>query len=195
MSKRILALAAVLALALTVFIFPTTSLAWEWRYSCCSNGKPLNVRSGPGKDYPVISKVPYGQQIGVDHDLGNGWSEVYVGSQNIGYCMTGLMTRTQPGPYVPPTPSDPTIIPEAGYNDLFNQARLVTPYTVTLYPTPNSGEAANVRWAPSKKATLLARYSAGAQVTVIAELGINWYQVMDPATGAVGFVNAAYVTR
>ena len=72
MSKRILALAAVLALALTVFIFPTTSLAWEWRYSCCSNGRPLNVRSGPGKDYPVISKVPYGQQIGVDHDLGNG---------------------------------------------------------------------------------------------------------------------------
>lgn len=194
MRKHVLALAIVMALVMAVSAFTTSATAWEWRYSCCSNGKPLHVRSGPGKEYPSIDEVPYGQQIGVDHDLGNGWSEVYVGSQGVGYCMTSLMSRRQPGPYVPPAPQDNPSA-EDTYNNLFSQARLVTPYTVTLHSTPNSRNGANVRWAPSKKATLLARYVEGSRVTVIAELGANWFQVQDPDTGAVGFVNIAYVTR
>ena len=102
MSKRLLALVAIMVMIMTMFAFATTASAWEWRYSHCANGKALNIRSGPGKEYPVIARVAYGEQIGVDHDLGNGWSEVYVGSQDIGYAMTSLMSKTQPGPYVPP---------------------------------------------------------------------------------------------
>ena len=41
---------------------------------------------------------------------------------------------------------------------------------------------------------LLKAYPAGSQVRVIAEL-TNWYQVEDPLTGVVGFVNTAYVTK
>ena len=195
MSKRLLALVAVMALVMTVFAFAAPASAWEWRYSHCANGGPLNIRSGPGREYSVIDTVPYGEQIGVDHDLGNGWSEVYVGSQNIGYAMTSLMSKSQPGPYVPPTPKPGETTATDDYNALFNQARLVKPYTVTLNPTANSKGAANVRWAPNKKATLLARYNAGSEVTVIAELGTKWFQVQDPVTGAVGFVNIAYVTK
>ena len=39
---------------------------------------------------------------------------------------------------------------------------------------------------------LLKAYPEGTQVRVIAELN-KWYQVEDPLTGAVGFVNTAYV--
>ena len=193
MSKRLLALVAIMVMIMTMFAFATTASAWEWRYSHCSNGKPLNIRSGPGKEYSVLTKVPYGEQIGVDHDLGNGWSEVYVGSQNIGYAMTSLMSKTQPGPYVPPK-KDETKTDTNTYNSLFSQAKLVAPYTITLTTTQNS-KVANVRWAPSKNATLLARYNAGEQLTVIAELGTKWFQVQDSDTGAVGFVNVAYVSK
>ena len=194
MSKRLLAWVTLLALVTGMFAFTTSAMAWEWRYSHCSNGKPLNIRSGPGKEYSVISRVAYGEQIGVDHDLGNGWSEVYVGSQGTGYCMTSLMSRTQPGPYVPDKkPSGDT--PTSTIDALYKQAKLVAPYDVTLNPTRNSGGVVNVRWAPSKSAPLLAKYNAGATVTVIAQLGNNWFQVQDPNSGAVGFVNVAYVTK
>jgi len=194
MSKRLLALVAVMALIMTMFAFAAPASAWEWRYSHCSNGKPLNIRSGPGKEYPTIAQVNYGDRIGVDSDLGNGWSLVYVGSQDTGYAMTALMSKSQPGPYVPPKKDD-TKTETVDYNSLFNQARLVTPYTVTLNPTVTSKGVANVRWAPSKSATLLAKYNAGTEVTVIAELGTKWFQVQDPITGAVGFVNFAYVNK
>ena len=195
MTKRFVAVVVVMALIMTMFILPNTAGAIYEAYSCCGNGKALNVREGPGKEYRVIGKIPYGEMTAVDHDLGNGWSEVYVGSQNIGYAMTSLMSKSQPGPYVPPTPKPGGTTATDDYNALFNQARLVKPYTVTLNPTANSKGAANVRWAPNKKATLLARYNAGSEVTVIAELGTKWFQVQDPVTGAVGFVNIAYVTK
>ena len=53
---------------------------------------------------------------------------------------------------------------------------------------------ANVRWAPSKASKLLKAYPAGTQLRVIAELD-KWYQVEDPLTNQVGFVNTAYVVK
>ena len=71
MTRRIVALTVALTLILTIFIIPGTAWAIYDAYSCCSNGKPLNVRSGPGKEYPVIGSIPYGERVGVDHDLGH----------------------------------------------------------------------------------------------------------------------------
>ena len=195
MTKRIVALVAVLTLVMTMFILPTTAGAIYEAYSCCSNGKPLNVRSGPGKEYERIGSIPYGEMVAVDHDLGNGWSELIWGSIP-GYAMTSLLSRSYPGPYNPspqprpapaPSPSDASSL-----NNIFRRARFVTPYTVTLRGIRGSGSV-NVRWAPSKTATLLKALPAGTQVQVIAEMG-KWYQVTDP-TGAVGFVNTAYISK
>ena len=112
-----------------------------------------------------------------------------------GYVMKSLTSRTYPGPYVPPEKeTTPEKDPVDTYNSLFSKARLVAPYTVTLKATQNSKGVANVRWAPSKKATLLKAYPSGTQVQVIAELD-NWYQISDPSSGAVGFVNTAYVSK
>ena len=192
MNKRILSLVAVVALLMTMFAFTTSASAIYIVYSHCSNGKPLIVRSGPGKNYEAIGSYPYGEEIHIDHDLGNGWLEVIRGSVP-GYVMASLTSRTYPGPYVPsPKPAGSTTS-EPGYNSIFATARLVTPYTVTLTATRNSRGVANVRWAPSKKATLLKTLPAGTQVQVIAEMG-KWYQVTDP-TGAVGFVNTAYISK
>jgi uncharacterized protein YgiM (DUF1202 family) len=177
---------------MTMFAFTTSASAVYVVYSHCGNGKPLNVRSGPGKNYDKVGSYPYGAEIPIDHDLGNGWLEVIWGSVP-GYVMKSLTSKTYPGPYVPNknTPAPQT---ETGYNSTFTSARLVNPYTVTLQATANSKGVANVRWAPSKNATLLKAFPAGTQVEVIAEMG-NWYQVSDPVSGIVGFVNKAYVAK
>lgn len=196
MTKRIVALVAVLTIVMTMLILPTTAGAIYDAYSCCDNGKPLNVRSGPGKEYPVIGKIPYREMVGVDHDLGNGWSELIWGSVP-GYAMTSLLSRSDPGPYDPskhktpspaPTPSDGSAL-----NNIFKRARFVTPYSVTLRGTRGTGSV-NVRWAPSLDSTLIQAYAYGSTLQVIAELG-DWCQVVDPYTGITGFAMSKFLYR
>lgn len=194
MSKKVLSLILALAVVLTMFVLPAAASAgtvgYYAVYSHCPNGKPLNVRSGPGKDFPVIDKVPYGGVIYVVYPAVDGWLPL----NDVGYVQAALTSQTYPGPYVAPDPSKKTTEPAADYNALFQSAKAVaTPYLVTLKATANSKGVANVRWAPSKKATLLKAYDPGTQVLVLAEVGKNWLQVQDPITNAVGFVNTAYV--
>ena len=185
MTKRFAAVIVIMALIMTMFIFPDTACAIYDAYSCCSNGKPLIVREGPGKQYRQIGSLAYGERTAVDHDLGNGWSELVWGSVP-GYVMTSLLSRTDPGPYRP-SPS-PTAAPAGGsvLNNVFKKARFVSPFMVTLYGTRGSGSV-NVRWAPSLDSTLIQAYAYGSTMQVIADLG-DWYQVTDPVTGITGFV-------
>ena len=187
MTKRIIALVAILTLVMTLFILPNTACAIYTAYSCCNNGKALNVRSGPGKEYPAIGSIEYGQEVGVDHDLGNGWSELIWGSVP-GYAMTSLLSRTDPGPYNPSkktTPSSSTSTDGSELNSTFKKARFVTPYNVTLRGSRGSGTV-NVRWAPSLNSTLIQAFAYGSTMQVIAEMG-EWSQVVDPVTGITGF--------
>ena len=195
MTRRILSLVAVLALVMTLFILPDTACAIYTAYSACSNGKPLHVRSGPGKEYPIIGNINYGEQIGVDHDLGNGWSELIWGSVP-GYAMTALMSTTYPGPYNPSQGGSGSSGSTGGggsLNSIFKKARFVSPYTVTLRGVRGSGSV-NVRWAPSLDSTLIMSYAYGSTMQVIAELG-DWDQVVDPVTGITGFVMSQFVYR
>jgi len=187
MTKRFAALVIAMALIMTMFVLPTTAGAIYEAYSCCSNGKPLIVREGPGKQYRQIGSLAYGERTAVDHDLGNGWSELVWGSVP-GYVMTSLLSRSNPGPYHPQPGPSPTAAPSGGsvLNNVFKKARFVTPFIVTLRGTRGSGSV-NVRWAPSTDSTLIQAYPYGSTMQVLADLG-DWYQVTDPVTGVTGFV-------
>ena len=192
MSKRIISLMAVVVLLAAMFAFTTTASAYYCVYSHCPNGKPLNVREGPGKEYPVIGKVPYGDPIYIIGETSPGWYQL----NDIGYVQASLTSNSYPGPYVPPAPT-PTADPNKKKADLekvYASARTVEPYLITLKATERSKGVANVRWAPSKTSKLLKAYPAGTQLRVIAELD-KWYQVEDPMTNQVGFVNTAYVVK
>ena len=178
MSKRIISLMAVVVLLAAMFAFTTTASAYYCVYSHCPNGKPLNVREGPGKEYPVIGKVPYGDPIYIIGETSPGWYQL----NDLGYVQASLTSNSYPGPYVPPAPK------------VYATARTVEPYLITLKATERSKGVANVRWAPSKTSKLLKAYPAGTQLRVIAELD-KWYQVEDPMTNQVGFVNTAYVVK
>ena len=192
MSKRIISLMAVVVLLAAMLAFTTTASAYYCVYSHCPNGKPLNVREGPGKEYPVIGKVPYGDPIYIIGETSPGWYQL----NDLGYVQASLTSNSYPGPYVPPAPT-PTPDPNKKKADLekvYATARTVEPYLITLKATERSKGVANVRWAPSKTSKLLKAYPAGTQLRVIAELD-KWYQVEDPMTNQVGFVNTAYVVK
>ena len=192
MSERIISLMAVVVLLAAMFAFTTTASAYYCVYSHCPNGKPLNVREGPGKEYPVIGKVPYGDPIYIIGETSPGWYQL----NDLGYVQASLTSNSYPGPYVPPAPT-PTADPNKKKADLekvYASARTVEPYLITLKATERSKGVANVRWAPGKTSKLLKAYPAGTQLRVIAELD-KWYQVEDPMTNQVGFVNTAYVVK
>ena len=195
MKKRIVSLVLVVALLMTMFALTSTAAAYYAVYSHCNNGKPLNIRSGPGKQYEVIGKVAYGEPIYVIGETYPGWLQL----NDVGYVQASLTSRNYPGPYVATskattTTTTATASTGSDYNSIFAGARQVTPYYITLKATQNSKGVANVRWAPSKKATLMRAYPAGTQLQVFAEMK-NWYQVYDAATNCVGFVNSAYVSK
>ena len=194
MTKRILSLIAAVILLAAMLAAATVASAEGYYpvYSHCSNGKPLNVREGPGKEYAVKEKIPYGQVIYVFGETYPGWLQLNDG----GFVQAALTSRTYPGPYVPPDPGKEPAKKESkdSLDAIYSSAKFVAPYMVTLKATSNSKGVANVRWAPSKAATLQKAYLPGTQVKVLAELN-KWYQVMDPMTEMVGFVNSAYVEK
>jgi uncharacterized protein YgiM (DUF1202 family) len=192
MNKRILSLIAVVVLLATMCVaFVSTASAAYVVYSKCPNGKPLNNRSGPGKEYPVIATFPYGSEIWVIGETSPGWLQC----NDAGFVQKSMTSTTNPGAYVPrKKSSQPTKKTSKSLDSVYATAKTVDPYIITLRATQRSNGVANVRWAPSKKSKLLAAYPSGTQVRVIAELK-NWYQVEDLVTGAVGYVNTAYVVK
>ena len=191
MTKRILSLIAAVVLLAAMLAATATAYAYYAVYSHCGNGKPLNVRSGPGKEYPVIERIPYGQEIYVIGETSPGWLQL----NDNGWVQASLTCSYYPGPYVPqPKPTTKPAEKTTSLDAVYATAKTVDPYIITLRATARSNGVANVRWAPSKKSKLLAAYPSGTQVRVIAELK-NWFQVEDLVTGAVGYVNTAYVVK
>ena len=192
MNKRIISLLAIVVLLMATFAFTTAASADYVVFSHCGNGKALNVRQGPGKEYPVVDKIPYGNEIWVIGETSPGWLQL----NDYGYVQASLTCVYDPGSYVPPSPTatpDPNK-KKAELEKVYATARSVEPYLITLKATVRSKGVANVRWAPSKTSKLLKAYPAGTQLRVIAELD-KWYQVEDPLTNQVGFVNTAYVEK
>lgn len=197
--KKFLAMTAVLVVLMSVLA--VGAMADTVMYVKTGNGKTLNVRSEPNAGDNVIYRFEYGQEVYVAYHLGNGWSCVRLAGafDSDGYVMTKFLVSSKPGKYVP-TSADAELAKPATSKESFTMEQLnevlktgkaVTPYNITLYPTRASGWV-YLRWVPSRNAQKITTYPGGQVVRVIAELK-DWYQVEDPETGVVGFVNSSYV--
>lgn len=191
-------LAAVLT-ALILLAVPCLTMAQTngvtVRYVYTENGKTLNIRSYAGPNASVIGSLPFGSQVGVVKNLGNGWTEIIWGS-GYAYVMSRFLVNENPGSSprridpVPTPPSEGDTV--ADLNREFRSARVVqTPYTVISRPVRASGWV-NLRWAPSLEAELIETCPQGKELTVLTEMN-NWYQVQDPTTGMIGFIMRKYV--
>ena len=197
---------AAVAMALALVLLAASAMA-ETYWVKTGDGKTVNVRWEDSTAGSVMTRLKYGTKIDVlAFTKGGTWAlftyngKTLDGDEHYGdaYVMAKFLVPYKPEPYSrsssSATPEQTQNTGSSGMNALFSQARLVTPYTVTVRPTRSSGQV-NVRWAPSKSSTLLRAYPANSQFTVIAELGTDWYQIQDPESGAVGFLNKAYIVK
>ena len=149
----------------------------------------INVRSGPGTNYPVYGGAPQGAQaevIGVSPD--GGWWNISVQTDMIpagnawvsAEYVTAHNTENVPVVPAPPLPLD-----------------VVPPPPAADVPTVTSTDAINVRNGPSNQCTSYGVAPIGASAVAI---GISadgmWYQIQIPveiSPDGIGWVNANYV--
>ncbi len=198
--------------ALLLCLLAATSALADTYYVKTDNGKTLNVRWTDDTSHAVMAHLPYGTAVDVLATTKNGtWALInYKGQTDNGefvdcdaYVMMRFLSKTQPGKYEKKTSgstagsagsagTDAAKI-LADMNREFASARQVTaPYTVKARPSRASGWV-NLRWAPVKQAERIATCKQGKELTVLAELN-HWYQVEDPATGMIGFIDRGFVT-
>ncbi len=199
MTKRLLSL-ALIAMMLAM-IFPVSIASAEWTmYVYTDNGKSLNVRRDPMTGDNVIGSLKYGEAISVRMTMANGWTVIdwAAGDGFVAYVQSRFLVSYKPAPKpVPvnptPRPTDPAGKTFTDMNAEFRTGVKVSPYTVIARPSRASGWV-NLRWAPSTEAERITTCPQGKELTVLAELK-NWYQVQDPTTNMIGFINRQYVNR
>ena len=186
-------LVTMVALALALVMLAASAMA-ETYYVKTNNGGSVSIRYQPDSSLAKMAYLGYGTAVDVLYFQG-GWACITYKGQTLdgeshygdAWIPSKYLVSEKPAPYTPSSGS--------GLNALFNMGKQVTPYTVKVRPTRNSG-VVNVRWAPSKQCTLLKAYPADTELTVIAELGTDWFQVMDPSDNTiVGFLNKAYIVK
>ena len=198
MTKRFLSiLTAVLLLA--ALMIPAMASATETMYVYTQNGKGLHIRWEPSTNAEILTDAPFGTKITVKNHLGNGWTAIYWGGDDVFYVQTRFLVYNKPTKPASrtATTTTTTVAANTGIDDLnriFKTYRAVSnSYVVTARPTSITGWV-NVRFAPSKQAELFATKRDGEQLYVLAELQ-GWYQVQDPISGYIGYVDANFVVR
>lgn len=163
------------------------------RFVKTGNGKALNVRSGPGKDYEVLTTLPYRTMVQVVDTQGD-WClvEPYdIMWSNPMWVMKSFLVTSDPGPFKGnPTPA-PTAAPQGPtYEDvdavLRTLAPVATPYLAEIR-TERPNNYVHLRWIPNSNARFAAQYLSGEKILVLAE-SQYWAQVMTLRDGYVGFI-------
>lgn len=158
-----------------------------------SNFEPLNVRSGPGTQYPSYGVAPVGSSapvIGISAD--GTWYVVSVSTtlspDGIGWVNKNYVVLSNPSGVEIPVISNPDELPPVS-----------PPPPPEGVPTVTSTDAINVRSGPSNQCTSygVAPIGASAVAVGISADGI-WYQIQistDHAPDGTGWVNANYLIK
>ncbi len=190
MRGKWLCLILVLMLAASLLSTASAGPFTTVKYVSTQDGGTLNLRDAPSSSGSVLLKIPFAAPVEVGMILQDpAWVPVTYNGVS-GYVMTRYLSDVQPA-QKPNTTTDSQDI--SALNVVFRTMQKVPQYTGYIRPSRASG-IVNIRWAPSKSSEVVLRAQDGYQVTVIAE-GRYWYQVMDPASGSVGFVYRDYLTR
>lgn len=194
--KKLISLILALTVILSACAVFTAAAADSGRYYVyTSNGKTLNLREGPGKDYKAIAQIPYGDEFYVSSTVGNGWSYGHWGGQ-FGYVMTRYLQKDKPG--AKPTPAPETKEEEerrAEQEKLTKELKsekVIDPIYIAVRATRTSGWI-NFRKGPSKTTTRLAAFPDGKELIAVGET-TNWYKARDPENDKLGYIHKNYIT-
>ena len=162
-------------------------------YVHTSNGKGLNLRSGPGTNQKVIASIPYGARVQYYEHLEKTWVKVSYNHKK-GFVMSRYLTYDKPAPK--PKPSTKPAAKPAGsprentLKDVFKGFAFVS-YTAQVRPS-SPGGFVHMRWAPSKATDPIRDYHQSDVLHVISQNN-DWAQVVDPDTGITGFMMRSFL--
>lgn len=156
-------------------------------YVKTSSGNNVRMRSGPGTEYDIIDRVPYGAVVEtysqMENPAGESWTEVgYHGAT--GWIMSRYLTSRKPTSNTGSTSGSSSGSDDMTAN-IFNNFQDVN-VMADIKPS-TTGNFVNMRWAPSKSAPVQARYYEGQQVYVL-RANRSWCQVYDEANNRCGFI-------
>ena len=203
--KKMLSLILTLALLLAVSAATAEESGEGTWYIYTQNGKALNVRNSPGGE--IVGTLECGSEIQVDAFVDNNWALITFRYDQPGfgegdyaaYINRRFLTRREPSTWVSDLSAESYVAAGAAMDPIteinaeFRSAKKVEPYRVLVRPTRVSGWA-DLRWAPSHSAEVLAVFRANTELLVLKEL-TNWLQVQDPATGDIGYINRGFVAQ
>lgn len=186
MNKKIWAL--LLAVMLLLLAVAPAAMANQIgnMYVKTSSGNNVRMRNGPGTEYDIIDRVPYGAVVEtysqMENPAGESWTEVgYHGAT--GWIMSRYLTSRKPTSNSDSSSSGSG--DEGMTSNIFNNFKDVN-VTADIKPSTN-GNFVNMRWAPSKSSPVQARYYEGQQVYVM-KANKSWCQVYDEANNRCGFI-------
>ncbi len=142
---------------------------------------PLNLRSGPGKDYASISQYPGGQYVMV-LQKGLGWWKVsvdgLVGFMSVEFLKDGVLT--------------PSGVTATGAVQQTTDAGFVPDdQSYVIVNNPKSTQVLNLREAPDTTSQVLAQYSNGYALTLLGA-GEEWCHVED-MNGQAGYMMTQFL--
>ncbi len=195
-------LLAVLFLPLAAADEENNSTGVGYYYVYTENGLGLNVRDEPSFRGNKVGEIRYGTRIHVKSFTDENWALILFRYDKPGYG-TGeypawvyrrFLTKNAPSAK-PTTAPQPETTGDAweDLNKEFASAKNVEDYIAIVRPARVSGFV-TMRWAPSLSAEIQATYKANDRLLVIAETDY-WLQVEDQDTGAVGFIQKAFIMQ
>ena len=128
------------------------------RYIVSEDGKTVNIRSGPGTKYHVVTRVKSGTQVEAE-EANDGWCEVtYQGKK--GYVKADFVTSKAPAATA--KPDEP-----AGNSTVVG---------TLAYVTSSNGKSVNLRSGPGKTYDEVGEAQVGKDVTVLKK-GSTWSRI------------------
>ena len=128
------------------------------RYIVSEDGKTVNIRSGPGTKYHVVTRVKSGTQVEAE-EANDGWCEVtYQGKK--GYVKADFVTSKAPAATAKPD--------EPSGNS--------TVVGTLAYVTSPNGKSVNLRSGPGKTYDEVGEAQVGKDVTVLKK-GSTWSRI------------------
>lgn len=159
---------AVWALALCLLAGIAAPAQAEY-YAQVYNTDSLNIRSGPGTEYPWLGSVPRNGQVRVIAETG-GWYQIIT----LDGAVTGYMSKS----YLQPVST-----PSYGYSGYTGGQN---------YGTVTGTESLNVRTGPGTEYGWLGTLSWGEAVQIQSEMN-GWYYVHVPSSGINGYVSKNFI--
>ncbi len=186
MKKRVLISFVLVMLLVSMIPIMSASALIGPQYVSTSNGKGLYMRSGPSKDFDVVTTIPYAAMMDSTTYYDAAWSYVTYNGFS-GYVMSRYLSSTKPSDKPTPTPT-----PSPSGTGISYKNFVKADYYVTVRPSTPSGFV-NLRWAPSKTADVNTIYYAGTTLRVLSQESA-WAQVYNEATGVCGFMMRSFLT-